>query len=144
MTVISFKQEMLVLLYDIDIRSYDWPWHPEGWDDISKYVLRVLWTANNLTGFSVFRFAANSRIIISKLTVHPLYRDGGGVESLLKDIENTAKRQNIAELRISIWEHDDFRIKEVKSLGFNAIGLGVSLPDGSDSYEFMKKVNYGC
>ena len=139
MSIQPYQPDWLIFLKDIDIKAYDWPWCDEGWDDISQYIIRVFWERGVARGFSVFQFHTNGTILISKLTAHPMYRRQLTiVGELLIDIEDTAKRRGFVDLRMTIWEHDNFRIKEAKSLGFRGVGLRGKYPDGSDGWEFMK------
>jgi hypothetical protein len=141
--VVPYQRKWKEFIVFMDEKSYDWAWPSQDWDDISNYLVRILWVDNNPTGFSAFQFTARSQILISKLTVLPMYKEGSGVGVLLHDIILTAQRRNIAELVIRIWEHDAFRIKEVTKLGFVGSGLGPKFPDGSDSFEFTRQVHYG-
>lgn len=142
MSIEAYRPDWLVFLKDIDIKAYNWAWCDEGWDDISQYIIRVFWERGVVKGFSVFRLHTNYTILISKLTAHPMFRESIDAllvtTKLLVDIEETAKRRGFRELRMTVWEHDRYRIEEARVLGFKGVGLQGKYPDGSDGYEFRK------
>lgn len=132
-----FRADWLAFIKVIDIKGCDWPWCDDKWKDISKYIIRILWIGS-IKGFSVFRFDTEGLIWISKLIADQ------NKDMLLVDIENTARKHGIIELKTVVWEHDDNQIQWLGSYGFEAIGLSQKFPDGSDGYIFRKVIADGC
>lgn len=143
MSILPFRPDWLVHIKDVDVKSCDWPWCDEQWADISKYIIRTWWDSGILKGFSAFQFNTKGFIPISKLAIYPKYQNESGEAMLLEDIEKIAKKHSVPELRITIWEHDGYRLKMLRTNGFKAIGLRGKYPDGSDGYEFRRFV-HGC
>lgn len=141
MSILPLQSDWLPYVKDIDIKGSHWPWYDEGWEDISKYIIRTWWDNAKMKGFSVFQFDTRGFIPISKLVIHPRYRgQWEGELLLLNDIEATARKHGVPELKITIWEHDTDQIKCLTALGFKGIGLRGKFPDGTDGYEFSKLI----
>lgn len=143
--ILPFQLDWLPAIRDIDIKASDWSWCEERWKDISKYIIRTWWCAKVMKGFSAFQFNPKGYIRILKLEIHPLFKGQWEGEILLfKDIEETANKHGVKELRMTVWEYDDDRIKCPTALGFKALGFYGKFPDGSDGYEFSKGVGNDC
>lgn len=140
MSILPFQLDWLSYIKNIDIKSSHWPWCDESWEDISKYIIRLWWDGATPKGFSVFQFTTQDFIPISKITVHPKYWGQGIGSSLLRDIEATARKHGVSELRIIVWEYDEDQIKWLFRHGFKLLRSRGKYPDGSNSYEFSKKV----
>lgn len=134
-TVRDYRPDWLAFIKNLDIKGSDWPWCDDKWDDIERFIIRILWSCDNkITGFGIFRFDSRDLIQILKLIA---VKDK---ELLLNSIEQTAKKQGIDELSMIIWEHAEKEIKWATEHGFKAIGISGKFPDGSDGYKFRKVI----
>lgn len=143
MKFLTFDNLKLIrYLKDLDIKCYDWPWCDEGWEDIDKFIIKM-WLENSESipkAYSIFRIVSES-IVISKLAVHPEYRGEGIGTLLLDDIESTARRHQLVNLKTMLWEYNDLGIAWSGRKGFRATGIRRALfPDGTDGYRFVKEL----
>ncbi len=136
---------------NIDIKSNEWPWSDEDWiDKIPKCITKVWMDPDVPRGFMMYRFVnlrdlveglSGSAVLISKLAVHPSWRNRGIGSELLLNLETAAKLQNVGYLILFVHEENVLGINWLRKQGFKAhrIHPGLS-PDGRDSYSFMKEL----
>ncbi len=126
-------------LYDIDIKSYYWPWTLEGWNDLAGYIFRVYNLKGVPRGFSCFQVGNNS-LEVFKLCVHPTFRRLGFGSLLAIDLVHMAISQKKSKLCMIVHEknkHFDW----LKNRGWRATIVGHGLfPDGTDGYCFERDV----
>jgi len=144
-------------LYDIDIKSNEWPWSEEYWrDEVKKYNIKM-WMEiepnKKPLGFIAYRFVNIKDVIeieleekgtvihLLKLAVHPDYKNKGIGTKLLENVEKIAKLQDV-KILVTILHEDDKEGREwLLKRGFLARTLRLgAFPDGCDGYSFVKEL----
>jgi len=149
-------------LKDIDIKSCEWPWCEDYWkDDVKKNIIKM-WMGGEPTkrlplGFVAYRFVNIKDLIekdlgenlkekgtvvhVSKLAVHPKYRNQGIGTKLLENAEAAVKLQDAKLLVMILHEEDDEGRGWLIRRGFVAQTLHKEMfPDGRDGYSFAKEL----
>lgn len=145
----SFNSLWLPTIKNIDIKSHEWPWCDERWAaELPKNITKMWMDPEVPRGFSCFRFMSlkdliselNGNIIhVSKLAVHPGFRNKGVGSQLMNDLEAIGRIQRVKSLVIFIHEENDLGIEWISKRGFKAHRVHSGIyPDGRDGYSFMK------
>ncbi|KKM73744.1 hypothetical protein LCGC14_1407410 [marine sediment metagenome] len=135
----NFKETQKRWLYDIDIKSYYWPWTEQGWHNLMGYIFRVYCLKGVPRGFSCFKMG-NSSLEVVKLCVHPTFRRLGFGSLLNEDLIHTAISQKKSKLCMIIHEQNEY-FDWLKNRGWNARGIERGLfPDGTDGFCFERAV----
>jgi GNAT superfamily N-acetyltransferase len=135
MPIVNFKTTYTPDCYSIDVKSYLWPWLEEGWQQLNGYIIRVFMFSGDVVGFFSFQVIENE-IIVSKLCVHPDYRNLNIGSQLHDDLVRIAKKYGKKKLKVTLHElnkHFDFIIKR----GWKGVGVSRNhFPDGRDGFLF--------
>lgn len=135
----NYNVKMKPWLYDIDIKSYYWPWTEKGWCDLIGYIFRVYSLKNIPRGFSCFK-VGNRSLEVVKLCVHPTFRRLGFGSLLCTDLIHMAISQKKSKLCMIVHEqceHFDW----LSHRGWTGIGIEKRLfPDGTDGFCFERTV----
>lgn len=127
-------------LYDIDVKSYYWPWTAEGWNNLTGYIFRVYNLKGVPRGFSCFK-VGNHSLEVVKLCVHPTFRRLGFGSLLETDLGHMAisqKKQKLCMIVYAKCEYFDW----LGNRNWKAVSVEQNLfPDGSDGYCFEKIVS---
>jgi len=150
--IVNFKTPYVPLLYNIDIKSYLWPWTEEGWGQIQGYIIRVYLLSDDVVGFYSYRPASHcisephkgeihtDRITVSKLCVHPDFRNLRIGSQLHDDLIRIAKKYSKKVVRMMLHEENEYRDFLIKR-DWRAILISKGLfPDGRDGYLFQKEI----
>ena len=136
--IVNFRVPYTMHCYDIDIKSYLWPWTMEDWDNLHGYVIRVYLLSDEVIGFYSFKVEKGT-MMISKLCVHPDFRHLGVGTKMHDDLLKMAKTYKKI-LRMMLHEDNknrDFLIKR----DWKAVSIERELfPDGSDGYLFEREI----
>lgn len=129
----NYNTAMKPWLYDIDIKSYYWPWTSEGWNNLAGYIFRVYSLKGIPRGFSCFKIGNNSLEVV-KLCVHPTFRRLGFGSLLSDDLVHMAISQKKSKLCMIVHEYNEY-LPWAVSRGWKAVGVERKLfPDGVDGY----------
>jgi len=140
MSIVNFNTRHLLACKDIDIKSYLWPWLDEGWGKIQGYIIRVFIKEDRVIGFCSFRPEENS-IRISKLCVHPDYREQGVGSKLYNDLIRMAKKYNKKKIVMMLHQDNEYRNFIIRR-GWRAVSVsGELFPDSTDGYLFVKEIS---
>lgn len=137
----NFRQPWLPFLYDIDLRSYEWPWPEEKWQDIKSYIIRVYPIHHVPRGFSSFKVISDSIIKVSKLCVHPDWRGDGIGAALQNDLIKCARKYGKSRLVTTIHEYNSKGMDWLRAWGWIAIGVEKGIfPDNTDGFTFERGI----
>ena len=126
-------------LYDIDIKSYYWPWLPEAWGEVKGYSFKVYMLRGKPRGFTCFK-EEDDYLEIFKLAVHPHYRELGIGSVLLKDLVHAAISRRKKKLIMLVHEECKF-FEWLGKRGWRAVSVERNrYPDGSDGYLFERDI----
>lgn len=126
-------------LYDIDIKSYYWPWTLEGWNDLVGYIFRVYNLKDVPRGFSCFKVGNNSLEVV-KLCVHPTFRRLGFGSLLADDLVHMAISQRKKKLCMIVHEDNEY-FDWLKKRGWLAVSIEKGLfPDRTDGFCFERNI----
>ena len=135
----NYNHAKIQYLYDIDIKSYYWPWTEKGWCDLIGYIFRVYSLKGVPRGFSCFKVGNNSLEVV-KLCVHPTFRRLGFGSLLSDDLVHTAigqKKQKLCMIVHEKCEHFDW----LSNRGWRATLVVHGLfPDRTDGFCFERKI----
>jgi len=156
--ILGFDNFWVHYLKDIDIKTNEWPWTDEYWENEAKKNIIKTWLekdddgkgAKTPRGFVAYRFVSLRTLIgkgqetiihILKLAVHPSWRNRGIGIKLLESVEVAAKLQNVNSLAIILHEEYVESREWLVNRDFKAVKLHKSVfPDGRDGYSFFKEV----
>lgn len=139
MSIVNYKTPYKEICYDIDVKSYSWPWLPEGWDQLNGYIIRVKLLDGHVVGFYSFQVIEGD-IIISKFCVHPHCRNNGIGTELHEDLVRFAIKYSKKKLKMTIHEENEFIPFMIKRK-WKAIGMmREHFPDSRDGYTFELEI----
>ncbi len=139
MSIENLKPTWIEYLYDIDIKSFYWPWPKEGWDNIKGYIFRTYILKNTPKGFTSFKVGPDCLRII-KIAVHPDYRRIGIGSLLMDDLVHIGISQKKSKLEMIVHEECKY-LDWLRNRGWRATTVERGLfPDGTDGYTFERKV----
>lgn len=135
MSIVNYRPAYLEQCYDIDIKSYLWPWSEESWSKPQGHVIRVRLMGDTVVGFFSFTVVGDT-LMVSKLCVHPGYLGMGIGAELHTDLIRIGIQYQKKHLRMMLHEDNlsrDFLVK----YHWKAISVDRGLfPDGCDGYLF--------
>lgn len=135
----NFNTKQKPWLYDIDIKSYYWPWTEKGWHNLSGYIFRVYSLKGVARGFSCFK-VGNHSLEVVKLCVHPTFRRLGFGSLLQEDLIHMAISQKKKKLCMIVHEHNKY-FEWLMHRGWLAVGVEAKLfPDGTDGFCFERNI----
>ena len=135
----NYSVKQLPWLYDIDIKSYYWPWTEKGWCDLAGYIFRVYTLKGVPRGFSCFK-VGNHSLEVVKLCVHPTFRRLGFGSLLQDDLVHMAIGQRKQKLCMIVHEKNGY-FDWLTKRGWKALSTERSLfPDGTDGFCFERIV----
>lgn len=151
--IIGLNALWLKWIKAIDIKSYEWPWDDDQWvSELPKNIIKMWMDPETPRGFMIYRFMdirdlipklEGSVVHISKLAVHPNFRNQGIGAALLADLVTTAKLQKVTRLVVFLHEENEIGIRWTTNdrRGFKAHGVHRELfPDKRDGYGFIKEL----
>ena len=137
MQIENYRPEWKERLYDIDIKSYRWPWAMISWNNLRGYVFRCLPLGEGRVriprGFSCFKIKEDV-LEVFKLCVHPDSRRMGLGTRLLDDLIHIAVGQRKRKMRMVVHEENEY-LAWAECRGWKGTGvIGDLFPDGTDGY----------
>ena len=140
-TIQNFKQPWLPFLYYIDLRSYEWPWLEEQWNNIESYIVKIYAIDYIPRGFCLFKIIPDNIIRVSKLCVNPKWRRQGIGGALHDNLLEFARDHKKNKLTTTIHEQNLTGMDWLKQHGWQAVAIKKEVfPDNTDGFIFERGV----
>jgi ribosomal protein S18 acetylase RimI-like enzyme len=133
----NYKTSHLIDCYDVDVKSYYFPWTEKEWGKLSGLIIRVFLSDDKVIGFYVFK-VVNDTIVVKKLCVHPEYRGLGIGNRLYQDLYSMAEKYKKKILVMLLHEENENRDFLIKR-GWKGRMEKDAFPN-ADGYLFTKEI----
>lgn len=132
----SMSHDDVMLVSDIERRSYDFPWSHGVFRDclLAGYICIVVERGETVAGYGILSVAAGEAHILN-LCVDPLYRQLGHGERLLEEILRRGREAKVVEIFLEVRPSNETALALYRKKGFRQVAYRPAYYQAKDGRE---------